>query len=213
MATQYTTTMINWSYSIVHPSESDLRFIGSDNSSDNIRLLRVDGDNSSTDMDIILSFGNISASSNKTYTAAFGIINEEAYKVNITHVNISADSGTDYFKLWFHGDRDAKVEDDSQAVCVWDWAEGGSMGYNSSDCVWQLAAGDGTYITIDGAGQTTPWDEQAHVMYSTYNVDATNGSDDYVWVQISINPPENADTSATYNGEIWIHTTASTEDQ
>ncbi len=214
MATQYATTKVGYTFGIVHPSESDIRFIGSDNSSDNIRLLRVSGTNGSSDVALTLSFGNITAGQNKTYSAAFGIVNEEAFKVNITHINVSADTGTDYLKIWLHGDRDASIDDDGTSVEVWDWQEGGNRhSYGSSDCVWQLGAGDGTYTDLDGGSANTEWDERAHVMYSTYNTNAVNSTDDYVWIQISIKPPDNADTSASYAGEIWIHTAASTEDQ
>ncbi|MEA3458072.1 MAG: hypothetical protein U9R21_05280, partial [Candidatus Thermoplasmatota archaeon] len=42
VATQYATTKVNYSYSIVHPSNADIRFVASDNSSeDGNRLLRV----------------------------------------------------------------------------------------------------------------------------------------------------------------------------
>jgi hypothetical protein len=44
-ATQYAVTKIGYEYYLVHPSKSDIRFIGSDNSSDNIRVLRVVGSN------------------------------------------------------------------------------------------------------------------------------------------------------------------------
>jgi len=214
MATQYATTKVGYSYSIVHPSESDIRFIGSDNSSDNIRLLRVSGDNGTTDSIIIMSFGNITAGQNKTYTAALGIVNEEAFKVNITHVNVSADTGTDYLQVWLHADRDANIDNDATSVCVWNYMEGGNQhSYDYADCIWQLAAGDGDTTTINGAAETTSWDERAHVMYSNSNTNAVNGTDDYVWIQVSIKPPDNADTSASYAGEIWIHSAASTEDQ
>ena len=43
MATQYATTKVGYSYSIVHPSNADIRFIGADNSSDGTMVLRVDG--------------------------------------------------------------------------------------------------------------------------------------------------------------------------
>ena len=47
IATQFASTRTGYSYSIVHPSNADIRFIGSDNSSDGVMVLRVDGDNSS----------------------------------------------------------------------------------------------------------------------------------------------------------------------
>jgi len=57
MATQYATTKVGYSYSIVHPSNADIRFIGSDNSSDGTRVLRVDGDNSSGSRNVKVKLG------------------------------------------------------------------------------------------------------------------------------------------------------------
>lgn len=96
MATQYATTKVGYSYSIVHPSNADIRFIGSDNSSDVTRVLRVDGDNSSGSRNVKVKLGgNWTENYNKTYTAAFGIVNEERFNVTITHINVSTESGSD----------------------------------------------------------------------------------------------------------------------
>ena len=57
MATQYATTKVGYSYSIVHPSNADIRFIGSDNSSDGTMFLRVDGDNSSGSRNVKVKLG------------------------------------------------------------------------------------------------------------------------------------------------------------
>lgn len=209
MATQYAVTKVGYSYSIVHPSDADIRFIAYDKAPDDIYLLRV-LNNGSTDQDITVPFGNVSASQNKTYTAAFGIVNEEQYAVNITHVNVSMDgTGTDYMQIWFHGSQNQTAENDATSVYVWDK---GSIqgGYSASTCVWQLAAGDGDTTTINGASNSTFWNEQAHIQYATLGYTAVNQTDDYVWVQISITPPLNADSSHTYSGQIWIHTRAAT---
>jgi len=209
MATQYAVTKVGYSYSIVHPSDADIRFIAYDKAPDNIYLLRV-LNNGSTDQDITVPFGNVSASQNKTYTAAFGIVNEEAYAVNITHVNVSMDgTGTDYMQIWFHGSQNITAENDASSVFVWNQGlvQGG---YSASTCVWQLAAGDGDTTTINGAAGSTFWNEQAHIQYATIGDVAVNTTDDYVWVQISIHPPLNADSSHTYSGQIWIHTRAAT---
>ena len=57
MATQYATTKVGYSYSIVHPSNADIRFIGSDNFSDGTMVLRVDGDNSSGSRNVKVKLG------------------------------------------------------------------------------------------------------------------------------------------------------------
>ena len=45
IATQYAITKVGYEYNIVHPSDANIRYIGSDNSSDAIRVLRVIGSN------------------------------------------------------------------------------------------------------------------------------------------------------------------------
>ena len=213
MATQYTVTKVGWSVSVVHPSDADIRFIAYDKAADNIYLLRV-LENTSGDQDMTIPFGNISVGQNKTYTAAFGIVNEEEYAVNITHVNVSADSGTDYIQLWFHGAPNLTAENDATSVYAWDGAEWNDAGsYSASTTIWQLAAGDGDRTTINGTtttGNSTYWNEQAHIQYATIGFPAVNQTDDYVWVQVSLNIPDTADTTATFNGQIWIHTSADT---
>lgn len=57
MVTQYATTKVGYSYSTVHPSNADIRFIGSDNSSDGTMVLRVDGDNSSGSRNVKVKLG------------------------------------------------------------------------------------------------------------------------------------------------------------
>jgi len=208
MATQYAVTKVGYSFGIVHPSDADIRFIGNDNASDGKFLLRV-AENTSTDQALIINLGNLSSSQNKTYTAAFGIVNEENFSVNITHVNITADSGVDYVQIWFHGNPNLTAENDASAVYAWN--KGIDPGdFSASTCIWQLAGGDGNVETIDGPNLETPWDERAHIRYSRSEQVAINITDDYVWVQVSVTPDRDADSSATYSGEIWIHTKADT---
>lgn len=222
MATQYTTTKVGYSYNIVHPSMAEIRFIGSDNSSDGIRVLRVDGENGSH-AKITLSFGNLSSNRNKTYTAAFGIINEEIFAVNITHINLSIDAGTpDYMKVWLHGDRDAIAGSDGTSVYM--WSKNASQN-GSGTTAWVLAHGDQNYTTMtsncssqseSATNITTSWDTTAHVQYSLSNVDARPADEsdtdhnlanasDFVWVQISLDIPADPTGADTVTGTIWIH--------
>jgi len=111
MATQFATTKVGYSYSIVHPSNADIRYIGSDNSTDG-RLLRVDGTNGTNMESLTMSFGNWGADTNKTYSASFAIVNEEYIPVKIMYINVSNTTGKNYLQIWLHGDRDKKVGDD-----------------------------------------------------------------------------------------------------
>ena len=187
MATQYATTKVGYSFSLVHPSDADIRFIGSDNSTDG-RLLRASGTNSSR-ASLTFDFGNWSANSNKTYTAAFGIVNEETISVNITYINISLTTGFSYAQIWLHENRSTKATDDTGTTAfVWNNA---SMGYSDSSCVWVLAAGnqDSSNMNNGTYSISTPWDDTKGVRYSVNNSNAINGTSDFVWVQISINIP------------------------
>jgi hypothetical protein len=218
MATQYTSTRIGYSYSIVHPSDSDIRFIASDNSSDGVRVLRLNGDNATGMLELYFG-GNISTNQNKTYTAAFGIVNEEQFAVNITHFNVTSNgsgAADQYLQIWLHGNRSAQKESDPNAVKVWD---NGSDNNNGS-AVWVLGAGNANPGNMcdnndhDG-GQApqilTPFDSTAMVRYSTNNDnDSMSGISDFVWVQVSLNIPATADVGDTYTGTIFIFTRAGT---
>ena len=106
LATQYAVTKIGYEYYIVHPSDSNVRYIGSDNTTGG-RVLRMTGSNTTGVIKIVL--GNWSVGTNKMYSAAFGIVNEEDVPVSITHINVSATTGYSYMRIWLHGDRDANA--------------------------------------------------------------------------------------------------------
>ena len=205
IATQYATTKIGYSYNIVHPSDADIRFIGSSNNSDNLRILRILGDNS-TNKRVQLRFGNLTAGNNNTFTAAFGIVNEERFSVNITHINVSDDQA-DYMRIWLHGDRDKMIGDDPTSVMVWNK---GPVGYDYRSEVWKLGAGNQDSSNMNGSIETN-WDGQAQVRYCMSDVNAQNKSSDFVWVQISIACPIEA-ANQTRTGSLYIHTVSTTHD-
>lgn len=207
MATQYATTKIGYEYGIVHPSDADIRFIGSDNSSDGLRVLRIEGDNA-TNPSLKIVLGNVTLNQNKTYTAAFGIVNEESYAVTISHIEVDT-SDTDYMQIWLHGARNIIAENDGSSVLVWNKT---SVGYDATSSVWGLAAGDQDPSSMRGGDITTSWDSDAHVRYSTSNTAAVNNTHDYVWVQISLDIPDDAALSASNTGTIYVHTRATTHD-
>ncbi|MCX6664679.1 MAG: hypothetical protein NT038_01265 [Euryarchaeota archaeon] len=176
-ATQYATTKVSFSYAVVHPSNADIRFVGSDNSSDDgLRVLRISGANGTNAL-IGLEFGDWSANTNKTYTAAFAIVNEEGFALNITHITVTNTSGSsDYMQVWLHGNGSLKAEDDPTSVFVYN---NGSALKTASSVSWQFAKGDGDAGTMhpdisDGATMiSTGWDESAHVRY-TQNLSGAN---------------------------------------
>lgn len=210
MATQYATTKVSYSFSIVHPSNADIRFIGSDNSSDNVRALRITNNGSGTQF-VTLELGDWLPDSTKNYTAAFCIVNEEKFKVNITHVNISGTSNS-YITMWLHGDRDADYTADSASV-VKVIREGASL-YTASSVAWTLGAGDANKetMTADQSAQlATLWDTTANVQYSTNDANnSVNETSDFVWVGISLDIPPSAALAASATGTIYIHFKATT---
>jgi hypothetical protein len=204
MATQYATTKVGYRYSIVHPSEADIRFIGSDNSSGG-RVLRVNT-NTTANRYMILELGNWSPSENKSYSAAFGIVNEESFPVNITYANVSgAGVSGAYIDILLHSNRKTDAWGDTKCWLV----DSGSARTTSNTCAWKLGAGDGDASTCDAGA--TPWDNTAHVRFSTDNATAaTNGTSDFVWVQVTIDLPADAADLSGGTGQIWIHFKAST---
>jgi len=211
MATQYATTKVGYEFAVVHPSDADIRFIGSDNSSDsNGRVLRVeDGTNASGHKNVKIVLGDWMPNSEKNYTAAFGIVNEEGFKVNISHINVSG-TGTTWMNIWLHGDRDVDAPSDGTAVKV---VTAGAANFDADNEVWTLGAGNGDPDDMSNDTVTqlsTPWDETAHVRYSINDANnSVNETSDFVWVQVALDIPSDA-ANLSYSGTIWVHFKATT---
>jgi hypothetical protein len=178
-ATQYVRADVGFSYEIVHPSDADIRYIGSDNAPDGLRVLRADSSNSS----VSLEFGKWSDNSNKTYTAAFGIVNEESFPVIVNDVSVVMHDGSpDYMQIWLHAqeDMDANSEAVGNAVFMWD------RGIDPNNDTWTL--GPGNQDSSDASFGLTPWDSASQVRYATgtNSFGAIPGVSDFVWVQISL---------------------------
>ena len=214
IATQYAVTKIGYTYTLVHPCDASIRFIGSDNSSDGVRVLRVAGSppNNDTNIQLTLSLGDVySSNMEKTFSAAFGIVNEEEYALNITHINVTSANHT-YMKIWLHGNRTVNAnstDNDPTTVLMWD---NDTMINQSNTTAWTLAAGDANssgmcYNVSDRANTTitTDWDETAHVRYSLNNSDANTTVSDFVWVQIAVIIPDSIEGISAHTGTIWIH--------
>lgn len=219
VATQYAVTKIGYTYTLVHPCDASIRFIGSDNSSDGMRVLRVAGSNE-TNIQLTLRLGDVySANMKKTFSAAFGIVNEEEYPLNITHINVTSGNFT-YMKIWLHGNRTANANstaNDPTTVLMWD---NDTMVNTSNTTAWTLAAGDANSSTMcsntsdrDNHNITTGWDETAHVRYSVNNSLVNSSFGDYVWVQITIDIPESIQETGTHSGTIWIHLKSDATDE
>lgn len=214
MATQYATTKVSYTFGIVHPSNADIRFVGSDNSSADpaARVLRVTS-NASGSRTVVISLGDWMPSSVKNYTAVFAIVNEEGFKVNITHINVSG-TGASNISIYLHGNRTTDAASEVASAKVLSVRAGVSQ-HTTANCEWVLGAGDGNTSTMNGSTYATriltPWDVTSHVRYNDTTVRyAKNNSYDYVWVQISISVSSTAPDQAAATGQIWIHFKATT---
>ena len=210
VATQYARTDIGYQYVIVHPSDAEIRYIGSDNASDGVRMIRVTGDNN-TNIAVSLHLGNQSTGTVNYYSAAFGIVNEQDYPLILTHINVTSDNDT-YLRIWVHGNRTANAEDpltDPDSVYMYN---NGTLVNTSNTTAWILAPGDKNASTMcsntsDRTNNTiiTPWDDTAHVRYSVNNSIAVSNVSDYMWVQIAVEIPPNFDFLGAHTGTIWIY--------
>ena len=201
MATQYAVTRATYSFAIAHPSNADIRYIGSDNSSDDgLRVYRVTNNVTGAQYATI-ELGDWMPNSRKNYTAIIGIVNEEGFAVNITHINISGTNAT-YLSMWLHGDRDVDYTTDGAASVM--VIRDGTALYSSSSIAWTLAAGDGVVTSMDGGNIATPWEETSHVRWSVSDTNAANETDDYVWLGISLDIPSDG-AVGTPTGTIYIH--------
>ena len=216
MATQYATTQIGYSFSIVHPTDADIRFIASDNSSDDgIRVLRVSTNNTGNQY-LSIELGDWAPGQEVNYTAAFGIVNEENFSVSITHINVSDDTNYDLLDIWLHHDRDADYTGDTANEQVKVVDEGSAL-FSSTSTVWSLGAGDGDTTTMSADGDTqlsTPWDPEAYGSNVRASMNDANNSDnstaDFVWVGVSLDIPSDAQDVASATGTIYIHFKADT---
>jgi len=210
VATQFAITDMQYEYILSIPVVPDygIKYIGSDNSSDGIRVLRIVPDEADS-FKIVL--GNASMNYQWTYSAAFGIVNEDTFSKRITHIEIPSSNST-YLKIWLHGDRDANANNasnDPTSVLMYD---NGTVVNRIDTVAWTLAPGDrdATTICSNTTGRKryaniTSWDETAEVRYSLNDTDALSGISDYVWVQIELNIPSSVDTDRVHSGAIYIH--------
>jgi len=205
VATQFALSDTLHEYRLI-PNDHGVMFIGSDNSSDGIRILRKDHTNASDELKIVL--GNVSSSYQWSYTAAFGILNEDNEPVHISHINVSSERPT-YMKIWVHGDRDTNVSEDPTSILLYD---NGTVFQSRNSTTWMLAPGDNnantTCSNISLRKETTDnvsYDSLAQVRYSYTNRNATNSSSDFVWVQVELFIPPSAVLNDGLTGSIYIH--------
>ena len=196
VATQYARATIGYEYGVDSVNGEGIRFIGRDNATDGVRLLRIDSGTLKLqyNTDFLPGF-------NKTYTAAFGIVNEEQIPINITDITVTPTTGNDYMQIWLHGDPDKPADQDTSSVFMWNKGSDVTPGDTTA---WTLAAGNKDVTNMDGTNALTPVDATAQVRYNdTYAGVASDGNSDFVWVQVSLDIPSGAGTQ-TCTGTITI---------
>ncbi len=212
-ATQFSLIDLQYQYQIIPPPIPDygIHYIGADNSSDGMRVLRVSGTGDSRVLKIVL--GNWSGSYQITYTAAFGIVNEDNRSVTITHIEVipTVENQPTYLKIWLHGNRIAYAgsSSDNSSVLMFD---NGTQLKNEHTTAWILAQGDNNASTMC-SNYSNPVlytislfkDEIAGVRYASSNHTAVSGFSDFVWVQVELCIPQPPQTDKGFTGFIIIH--------
>ena len=200
-----------------------------------VHFLTRDGDPIDSSKPVLTSSGNTSYSlslgiwcpgTNKTYTAAFAIVNEEDYAVTLVGVNVEG-TGIDYVYIYAHKNANKTCTADKivtdvaanretvagESALLWN----GSAGKGSG--TWVLAKGDGNTATYDHDGDAAApyynatwnadninawhYDKILDWGYTDSNQPATNGTSDYVWIEICLQIPSTVTSSETaYTGTI-----------
>ena len=169
--------------------------------------------------------GNWSVYTNRTFPAAFGIVNENNYSITVTTVNITGEiSG--YIRLWLHAHPrmiadttlggDDTLEAAADKKLMWDNSTNSSTGNT-----WIIGAGnhDNTnYKSEYPSGSQSAWTSTWNTTHYAWTYDpndrgwATNNSAyaDVVWFEIDFVLPE-ITTTGGYGGTITFYFTASGE--
>ena len=210
VATQFAITDVQYEYEIIIPVVPDygVNYIGSDNSSYGIRVLRA---NQSESDSYKIVLGNVSTNYQWIYSAAFGIVNEDKFDKRITYIEVSPSTSM-YLKIWLHGNKDSNannVSNDPTSILMYD---NGTIVNEIDTIAWILAPGDTDAKTICSNitnrkryTNMTSWDETAGVRYSLNNTDVKSEISDYVWVQVELNIPPSVSTTEVHTGSIYIH--------
>ena len=192
IATQYARVSIAYEYGI-SASDGAIRFIARDIAPDGNYVLRKDGNI------LKLSLGSFTPGTNKTYTAAFGIVNEESFNIYLYNVSVTG-SGSGNIKIWLHKNPNVTVENDASKILVWNGS------YVDFANVTFYAGNNSANDADSNAGKIlTPSNTQGVRYNTTSGVIGENN--DYWWVQISVDIPNDED-DGTYTGNIFFSFTS-----
>ncbi|TET91479.1 MAG: hypothetical protein E3J35_01845 [Methanomassiliicoccales archaeon] len=218
LATQYGVIQVSWDYEIT-TSDNYVHWLSRDTSpTDTSKPLIYSSDNKTYS----ISLGKWAQATNKTYTAAFAIVNEEAYSITLDKVVVTG-TGKDYMYIYVHEHAQktcneaftadsSKQEASSDYKTMWDGSSGSTTHY------WVLVAGDqstNTYsdgtTTLDATWDSTYYGWKFDATDDTGNTkEAVNGTADYVWVEVGLIIPSSA-TAASLSGTIYFEFEATSE--
>ncbi len=193
VATQYARATIGYEYG-VSATDGAIRFIARDKAPDGNYVLQNDS------YTLKLKLGTFTPGTNKTYTAAFGIVNEESFNISLTNVTVDG-AGASNVKIWLHKDPNATIDTDGTAVLVWN-------GTDVSFTPVTFDAGDNsaTDASSDAGTINTPVASNSGVTNVRYNTTSGTIGDnnDYWWVQISIDIPAGTANGIYNDGSIYF---------
>jgi len=202
LAAQYTSATIAYQYHI--QAEKIVWFGAGDKSTDGIYVLRAVSNGSTP----YLELGYLFAGINKTYTAAFAIVNEELVSLAITGITVTNTSGGEKVYIWLHKNASALA-----------WNDGGvnASAISETNPYW-LAAGDGNNTTVKDASGVLhgglTYDAQSHTKPLDMTWIGSDGSSstqaDFVWVLVIIKVPSGTAAGDYTGGSIVITFKAST---
>jgi hypothetical protein len=208
VATQFALSDLEYQFIVGIIPDQGIHYIGSDNSTDGIRVLRRTDPNSEN---FQLFLGNISSNSKWTYSSAFAIVNEDRFVKHITHIDVISNNNTN-IKIWLHDHKKNNansMSDTTNSVLMYN--NGTIKNYNKT-IAWTLAPGDRNASTIcsnitdiKNYTSNTSWDSIANVRYSLNNDPTKHQYSDYVWVQIEIVIPADMHIKEQYLGSIHVH--------
>jgi hypothetical protein len=209
VATQFALIDLEYEYHIIPFHDYGVRFIGLDNSSDGLRVLRTAGTTQSGDVKLVL--GNFSSNYQVCYTAAFGIVNEEKFSLDITHIEVISSNAT-YLKIWLHGVPNKNANNRSNDPSSILMYNNGTIVNKSNTVAWTLAQGDNNANTLCSKvslpkqySNITPIDTRTGVRYSPNQTVAESKASDFVWVQVELETPLSITTDCAHLGNIIIH--------
>jgi len=175
-ASQYASTDIGYSFTI-SAGDSGIRFIGHDMAHDGVTLLRADDAEGNN---LHMELGDWARGQTSTWTAAFGIVNENSLGTSINSLSVSG-TGSSYIYIWLHNNSDTEAVSDGGTL-IFDGVNG------AQTFTWNLDSGNADASNANGV--STPLNPLSHTRTLNATDDATGT--DHVWLQVKVAIPQGA---------------------